>query len=94
MIAYMKRRCYATQNVKYVIPLLILIMIPFLRYNILIDSGSDIVNHKHLNNNLIRSSNENIIDEKNYAQNGYTIDSIGEYNKLVRFKFIERDFSF
>ena len=88
----MKRRRYTIKKVKYVIPLLILIMIPFLRYNILIDSASDIVNHKHLNDNLIRSSNENIIDETNYAQNGYTIDSIGEYNKLVRFKFIEKGF--
>ena len=80
MITYMKRRCYTTQNVKYVIPLLILILIPFLRYNQLINSGSNIVNHKHLNNNLIRSSNENIVDEKNYAPYGYTIDKIGEHN--------------
>ena len=88
----MKRRCNTTQNSKYVIPLLILILIPFLRLNIFIDSGSDIVNHRHLNNNLIRSSQESIIDEKNYAQYGYTIDRIGEYNKIVKFKFIERNF--
>ena len=91
MISYIKRRCNTTQNSKYVIPLLLLILIPFLRFNILIDSGSDIVNHRHLNNNLIRSSDESIIDEKNYAQYGYTIDRIGEYNKLVKFQFIVRD---
>ena len=94
MISYMKRRCNTTQNSKYVIPLLLLILIPFLRFNILIDSGSDIVNHRRLTNNLIRSSDESIIDEKNYAQYGYTIDRIGEYNKVVKFKFNEKDFLF